>query len=421
MNLDTLLVGVGVVLAILAAAAFAIAAQAALRLPRRGCPRCRYDLAASGPLPLVCPECGLRVESEAKTRRPLFTRRGAIVGSVFLLLAVSVFLLRFREPVLRAVLPAWRELDAVSQGPWQVRVLERRDQSQSPPEMPRRIEVRFGGRIVSAFEGFLLRAGASTLTAATTIDENNVWPPPLRYPDLGSPDRLPAAGTPGMLGDGDGDGRLDLAIEDPSGGSGGYTTTYLFALEPSGSATPTAILDNVFLVRRDDESGFIAIGFDPQFAYRWTSGAGSPRPRVVLAPDGSVPRSNWRCDADAMRVPPPNDAQWQALLDRVRAGARRAQAASGPDADPSSEPWLAPLLATFCDLAYGGEVELAWRFLDEAWPTDGVVRWGEPLDRDAFAAELAEALAASRCAEALGFPGGPPRVAPAIDPPQRRP
>ena len=263
MNLDTLLVGVGVVLAILAAAAFAIAAQAALRLPRRGCPRCRYDLAASGPLPLVCPECGLRVESEAKTRRPLFTRRGAIVGSVFLLLAVSVFLLRFREPVLRAVLPAWRELDAVSQGPWQVRVLERRDQSQSPPEMPRRIEVRFGGRIVSAFEGFLLRAGASTLTAATTIDENNVWPPPLLYPDLGSPDLLPAAGTPGMLGDGDGDGRLDLAIEDPSGGSGGYTTTYLFALEPSGSATPTAILDNVFMVRRDYESGFIAIGFDP--------------------------------------------------------------------------------------------------------------------------------------------------------------
>lgn len=122
-----------------------------------------------------------------------------------------------------------------------------------------------------------------------------------------------------------------------------------------------------------------------------------------------------------MRIAPPNDAQWQALLDRVRAGARRAQAASGPDADPSSEPWLAPLLATFCDLAYGGEVELAWRFLDEAWPTDGVVRWGEPLDRDAFAAELAEALAASRCAEALGFPGGPPRVAPAIDPPQRRP
>ncbi len=221
-----------------------------------------------------------------------------------------------------------------------------------------------------------------------------------------------------MLGDGDGDGRIDLAIEDPSGGSGGYTTTYLFALEPFGSVTPTAILDNVFMMRRDDESGFIALGFDPQFAYRWTSGAGSPRPRVVLAPDGSVPRSNWRCDAEAMRVPPPNDAQWQALLARVREGAARAQAETRPGAEPSSEPWLAPLLATFCDLAYGGHVELAWRFLDEAWPADGVVRWSEPLDRKALAAELVEALAASPCAESLGFPGGPPRLAPAIDPPQ---
>ena len=75
------------------------------------------------------------------------------------------------------------------------------------------------------------------------------------------------------------------------------------------------------------------------------------------------------------------------------------------DAEPMSEPWLAPLLATFCDLAYGGHVDLAWQFLDEAWPQGLVARWAEPLDRDALAAELAEALAASPCAEALGFPG----------------
>lgn len=417
MNLDALLVVAGAGLAVLAIVAFAVAASAALRLPRRGCPRCRYDLAASGPLPLVCPECGLRVESAAKTRRPIVTRRGAIFGSVFLLLAVAVFVLRFREPLLRAVLPTWRELDAVSQGPWQVRLLERRDQGESPPEMPRRIEVRFEGRLAYAFEGFLLRAGAATLTAATSPDPE-AWPPPLRHPDFGSSDRLAPAGTPGMLGDGDGDGRLDLAIEDPSGGSGGYTTTYLFALEPFGSATPTAILDNVFMVRRDDETGFIAIGFDPQFAYRWTSGAGSPRPRVVLAPDRSVPRSNWPCDAEAMRLPPPSKAQWQTLLDRVREGVHSAQAETRPDADPPSEPWLAPLLATFCDLAYGGHVDLAWRFLDEAWPADGVARWGEPLERDAFAAELAEALAASPCAETLGFPGGPSLAAELPDSPQ---
>ncbi len=406
MNIDSMLVVAGVALAIVSGAVLAGAASAALRLPRRSCPRCRYDLAASGPLPLVCPECGLRIESAAKTRRPMFTRRWAIVGGVLLLIAAAVFAARFREPVLRAILPTWRELDAVSQGPWQVRLLERRDQSQSPPEMPRRIEVRFEGRLAYAFEGFLLRAGASTLTAAAEGGSDaEVWPPPLRYPDFGSSDLLPPAGTPGMLGDGDGDGRLDLAIENPSGGSGGYTTTYLFALEPFGSVTPTAILDNVFIVRRDDESGFVAIGFDPQFAYRWTSGAGSPRPRLVRAPDGMVPRSNWPCDAEAMRLPPPSEAQWQLLLDRVREGVRQARAGARPDADPMSEPWLAPLLATFCDLAYGGHVDLAWQFLDEAWPQGLVARWAEPLDRDALAAELAEALAASPCAEALGFPG----------------
>jgi hypothetical protein len=78
-----------------------------------------------------------------------------------------------------------------------------------------------------------------------------------------------------------------------------------------------------------------------------------------------------------------------------------------PGTDPASEPWLAPLLGTFCELAYAGHVDLAWRFLDEAWPEGGIASWGAPLSKEAFAADLAAALAQSRCAGALGFPGGP--------------
>ncbi len=410
MSVDTLLVVSAVLAAILALIALAAGAFAALRLPRRGCPRCRYDLAASGPLPLVCPECGTTVSRVGQTARPLVTRRSAILGLGLLATSAGLFTLRYREPLLRAVLPAWIELDAVSQGPWQVRLLERRDQSTVPPEMPRRIEVRFEGSLVFAFEGSYVRAGAATWAPLQAADAGprRVWPPPLRSPDFGSPDRLPPAGTPGMLGDGDGDGRPDLAIEDPSGGSGGFTTTYLFTLEPTGTVVPSAILENAFVVRRDDDSAFEAAGFDPQFSYRWTSGAASPRPRIVLAPDGAVPRSNWDCDTDVMRLEPPTESQWQALLEAVRLGVQRAREQTQPGGDPASEPWLGPLLGAFCDLAYAGHVDLAWRFLDEAWPEGAVASWGEPRAKDAFAAELAEALSQSRCAEALGFPGGPP-------------
>jgi hypothetical protein len=412
MNPESLLVAGSVLAAILSLIAFASGALAAMRIPRRSCPRCRYDLAASGPLPIVCPECGTTVARLGQTARPLVTRRATIAGIVLLAIGIGLLSARFREPLLRAILPAWIELDAVSQGSWQVRLLERRDPSTSPPEMPRRIEARFDGRVVLVFEGFHLRAGAATWAPLGAVDggSSGSWPPASRSPDLGSPDRLPPAGSPGMLGDGDGDGRPDLAIEDPSGGSGGFTTTYLFTLESTGTVVPSAILENAFVVRRDDDSAFESIGFDPQYSYRWTSGAGSPRPRIVLAPDGAVPRSNWNCDADAMRLDPPTESQWQALLEAVRLGEQRAREQTEPGGDPSREPWLAPLLGTFCDLAYAGHVDLAWRFLDEAWP-DGdisVGNGGEPRAKDAFTAELAEALSQSRCAEALGFPGGPP-------------
>lgn len=410
MSVDTLLFASAVLAAILALITFASGTFAALALPRRSCPRCRYDLAASGPLPIVCPECGTSVSRIGQTARPLVTRRAALLGIGLLAASVGLFAIRFREPLLRAILPAWIELDAVSQGPWQVRLLERRDQSAVPPDMPRRIEVRFEGGLVFAFEGSYVRAGAAAWAPPEAADAHRMgaWPPPPRCPDLGSMDRLPPAGTPGMLGDGDGDGRPDLAIEDPSGGSGGFTTTYLFTLEPTGSVVPSAILENAFMVRLDDGSAFEAIGFDPQFAHRWTSGAASPRPRVVLAPDGSVPRSNWNCDADAMRLDPPTEPQWQALLEEVRLGVQRAREQTQPGGDPASEPWLGPLLGTFCDLAYAGHVDLAWRFLDETWPEGAISSWGEPRAKDAFAAELAEALSQSRGALALGFPGGPP-------------
>ncbi len=408
MNLDSLLLGAATLAAVAALLCFAFAALRAGRYPARSCPRCRYDLAGAGPPPLTCPECGRVTNDERGLRRPRFARFGFRFGLLLLLLALTLLGWRFRGSIIRVALGPWRQLDAVTQGPWEVRLLERRDPTETPPEMPRRVEVCFAGDIVFVMEGFHLRAGAATLGLAAASPGPDAWPPPPRYPVATDSTRLPAAGSPGMLGDGDGDGRPDLAIEDPSAGSGGYTTTYLFSLEPTGTVVPTAILENAFMVRNDNDSAFDAIGFDPQYAYRWTSGAGSPRPRLVLAPDGSVPRSNWTCDAEAMRLASPSETQWNALLERVREGAARAAAETTPGESVSSEPWLAPLLASFCHLAYGGHPDLAWMFLAEAWPTGALVRGNPPLDREAFAAELAEALAASPCAEVLGFPGGPP-------------
>ena len=80
--------------------------------------------------------------------------------------------------------------------------------------------------------------------------------------------------SPGFGGDLDGDGQSELLIVLPSGGSGGYTTSVLYAIGPS-SLVPKAVLNNVWFEDEDHNGTFEAVGFDACFAYVWTSGAGS--------------------------------------------------------------------------------------------------------------------------------------------------
>ncbi len=166
---------------------------------------------------------------------------------------------------------------------------------------------------------------------------------------------MPPDDSPGFGGDLDGDGQSELLIVLPSGGSGGYTTSVLYAIGPS-SLVPKAVLNNVWFEDEDHNGTFEAVGFDACFAYVWTSGAGSTRPRLALR----VVQGTVSIDPDRMRSTAPTDEQ----LDALRAAVRDAPADRG---NSGREAWLAPLLRGTIELLYAGRADAARTFLHGGW------------------------------------------------------
>ncbi len=140
----------------------------------------------------------------------------------------------------------------------------------------------------------------------------------------------------------------------PSGGSGGYTTTILYAIGPSG-LRPKSVLENGWMDDVDHDGTFEVVMFVSDFAYVWTSGAGSTRPTIFLDPHG-WDTGVWTVDVTSMLASGPSDKDLQTLRDAIAA------------ADPSrTEEWMSPLLRGVLGLLYSGQAPRAKEFLHDSY------------------------------------------------------
>jgi hypothetical protein len=350
------------------------------RKPRvPSCPRCGYDcsdrLVADGPI--VCPECGFRAADaralHARRRRPGRAIGLAVAGLVLLALPWRASIERWARMHL---LPRYEVLASGSAAGFDLRIERDRWNDIEVDGMP------LGGpdRVVVAspttgsvlvVPGFHLVVGPGRGAAKQTS--------------------LPPDDSPGFGGDIDGDGNPDLVIEVPSGGSGGMTTTYIyeFAL---GGPVPRSILDNAWFEDEDGDGDFEAVGFESAFAYIWTSGAGSPRPRLALRPDPRNPR-RWTIDPERMRAGAPTDAErdaWRTAIESNRGAASR-------------EAWMSPMLRWVVAELYAGRPAAAKAVVDAFFV-------GTAEERATFEREFAARFALSEHAEeirALATDGAP--------------
>lgn len=170
-----------------------------------------------------------------------------------------------------------------------------------------------------------------------------------------------------------GSGVSELLVSEFTGGAHCCTTYHVLALEPFVRVLAT--IDTQDSGARfedlDGRPGLEAITADTTFAYWNTYYAASPKPRVVLAWNGSA----YVADPALMAAPAP-------AADALRAEAA-AVAASDQWADDQMDP---DLWRTMLDLIYSGHADLAWSFLDEGWPAD---RDGRDDFRTALLCQLA--------------------------------
>lgn len=319
---------------------------------RARCPRCWYDLSALRPdAPPACPECGWH----SRDRRDLFrTRRRRRAVALGLTLAAAAMAWPLGRTVVRAFTPLWTVTFRTvipGGGGYEVLLLDASGADAPPVGMPRMVRVLHRGRTVFQMAGAYFEVGGQ-------------YGPPPGWPGAAPP----APGAPQRIGLGDdvtGDGRPDLVLVMLTGGSGGMSRQYIFTLD-NASTAPTLEPESVIPfpgwfedVNADHAPEFVA--FDSTFAYRWTSGAASPRPRVILrCIDGA-----WVGAPDLMRRPAPTEAELAAWIAEDR---------TPPDptpADPgagSFEHWAPRPLRRALDLVYSGHRDLALRYLRDVWP-----------------------------------------------------
>jgi hypothetical protein len=167
-------------------------------------------------------------------------------------------------------------------------------------------------------------------------------------------------------------------IQSDSGGSGGYSTTYLFHADDSGEFLPVATLENGMFA----EDHWIQA--DLSYRYWLTSGAASPVPRLQ-----AIPRAGQLRFLDSDASSGPTEAELSSLLSRVRE-----TQATATDSDLI----IGPSLRGFLDLVYAGRARDAWRFLDACFDArlaelleSGAVS-DMPRSREAFKQVLAQQL-----------------------------
>lgn len=339
------LIGVGVIGALLLA--WALAWDRARGRAR--CPKCWYD---RGGLPseAACPECGLvpgRARSVHRTRRRW---RVALLG---LLLASA---------------PAWnlayaQGLKAYYRYKPRFALAERLDVAGLTVERHEwaadwvdhweapYVEVRSGSRVLLRLDGVRVGIGG--------------------YAE---------AGLVGLGEDITGDGEPNLILTTHTGGMKCCQTDHVYAIDARdrGRLVPLATLNRSNEWIDADGDGVLEHRqYDDAYAYRWTSGAGSPYPVVMLRWDGV----RYAVAVEAMRRPAPTEGEFAEMVDALCADVM-------PDWEHRS-----PFLHRFFDLVYSGNAVVGWRLLDACYPAGD--------ERDELRGALAAGLTSSRYREAL--------------------
>lgn len=320
---------------------------------RRRCKKCWYDMSGVAGS-LRCPECGRQFKCESDLHRTRRRKIPAIVGLIIALALPTFMLYKHAAQAgwVYLILPKWKVIDNVSVQGFEVQTLEIRNPSAK--DWSRKLRIQRDGETLFQIPGFYFTVGAP-------VTSNG------------------AKKTVGLGDDITGDGKADLVIIEDSGGSGCMMKAYVFGLELERGFVlqPIAVLN--FCGRFEDVNGdgqYEFIAGDRTFAYRWTSGADSPHPEVIM----QFKSNGYFVAPELMRKPPPSRDD---LLNRIQ---------SFRNAPPSGQQWdwntrFAALLSVVLDLIYSGNETLAWEFFDQHWP-EGDSRY----EKEKFKEELQSAL-----------------------------
>jgi hypothetical protein len=340
---------------------------------RPRCPFCWYDM--RGTDSPRCPECGCEVLDRSRLFR---TRRRWRIGMLGLLIVVcSMGYASYRHGRSAGwfdfLLPRWIVLQEQVVEGFRIRIMETRDQE--APDWRRFLRIDRDGETLFEIDGFYFTIGCDGNDGSQSL---------------------------GLGQDITGDDGSNLVITEHSGGTGCYEWHYVFDLNshfPHDGIRVIAVLNECGHFQDVTGDGYPEfIARDRTFSYRWTCGANSPYPAVILRWDGD----RYAPAPHLMRKPPPEQEESPGLL----AGFRN-----------ETETWegrFSALLEIVLDLIYTGNESFAWKVLQEYWPK------GEGgYELDSFRIELAEAVRGSPfrpAVEAVNRFPAPPSI-PASDAP----
>lgn len=310
------------------------------RAPGRHCPKCAYDMTGIG---LRCPECGHAAAVEDELRRPRRRRRWrwVIVGGLMIVAGPAW---RFVYPRLDYIvcmcLPRWKVEDSREINGYTARVLYNRRYRYDSDYSLRRVEVLDA-------DGPVFEVEDSYCTIEVDRDVT-------------------------------GDGRADLVITADGGGTGCYERTLVFDVAYGFHQLAEVVCAELKDVDGDAIPEIVVS--DNTFAYRWTCGACSPYPKVIL----TYGAGGYHFAPELMRRAAPSlDGLEQTIHELAQV----------PD---SCQGVHESLLRIMLDLIYSGQEPTAWALL--ARP--GLQSPYLP-DKPQFEAELRQALSESPYADEI--------------------
>jgi hypothetical protein len=157
-------------------------------------------------------------------------------------------------------------------------------------------------------------------------------------------------------------GYPDMIVLAYSGGAHCCLTVYLFQLKPRFhllAKLNAEDSDTAYFADSDHNHHYFFYADDWTFAYWPSSFAGSPVAPIVLKFVRHGTSGSYRLALDKMRTPAPSPKEWKADLKEARSAF--SQGAEGLNTQPA-------LWSYVMRLIYSGHSEMAWEFLDEAWP-----------------------------------------------------